>query len=127
MKITLSQLIQTLGLNSVLQEQKMSLQAAYNISKIFDHARENYYFYKQEFDKLIGEYSQKDDKGEYVYLEDGSVAIDPDRVNECSAAMKDLENLQVEIPDYSMTMNCIGDLKLTLEQFNLLKPFVKDI
>lgn len=127
MKISLSQLIQTLGLNSILQEQKMSLQAVYNISKIFDCARENYQFYRSEFDKIINEYGQKNENGENVKLEDGSLAIDPERIDECAKAMRELENLQVEIPDYSIPANCFGDLELTLEQFNLLKPFVKDI
>lgn len=127
MKISLAQLISVLGLNSILNEQKMSLQAAYNISKIFDCAQENYYFYRKEFDKIVDEYGQKDDEGNLVLREDGNLAIDPDKVNECAADMRELENLQVEIPDYSISINHLEDLKLTLEQFNLLKPFVKDI
>lgn len=124
MKITIYQLISTLNIEKELLTQKLPIRTAYNLSKIFTRAREELEFYKQKLKEIITQYGEKDENGNLIFLENENVSIQKDKVNECQKEILDLQNLEIEIPDYSISLDSLEAVKISLDEISVLLPFI---
>lgn len=124
MKITIYQLISTLNIEKELFSQKLPIRTAYNLSKIFTRAREELEFYQKKLKEIITQYGEKDENGNLIFLENESVSIQKDKVEECQKEITDLQNLELEIPDYSISLDSLEAVKISLDEISVLLPFI---
>lgn len=110
----------------VIGDQKLPIKTTYKLSKLARKVEEETSFYFSELNKILEEYAQKKD-GQYIFLGDGSsIAIIKGKEEECSNRMSELQNLEIQIPDIYFTIEEIEKLDITLSQFDLIFPLIKD-
>lgn len=124
MKITIYQLISTLNIEKELLTQKLPIRTAYNLSKIFARAREELKFYQEKFKEIVIQYGEKDENGNLIFLENENVSIPKDKIEECQKEITDLQNLELEIPDYSISLDSLEAIKISLDEISILLPFI---
>ena len=124
MKITIYQLISTLNIEKELLTQKLPIRTAYNLSKIFARAREELEFYQEKFKEIITQYGEKDESGNLIFLENENISIQKDKIEECQKEITDLQNLELEIPDYSISLGSLEAIKISLDEISVLLPFI---
>lgn len=124
MKITIYQLISTLNIEKELLTQKLPIRTAYNLSKIFARAREELKFYQEKFKEIVIQYGEKDENGNLIFLENENVSIPKDKIEECQKEITDLQNLELEIPDYSISLDSLETIKISLDEISVLLPFI---
>nr|DAG74444.1 MAG TPA: Protein of unknown function (DUF1617) [Caudoviricetes sp.] len=124
MKITIYQLISTLEIEKDLSTQKLPIQVAYNLSKIFARAHDELKFYQEKFKEILKQYGEKNDKGELVFLENDSISIQKDKIDECQKEILDLQNLEIEMPDYTISLKSLDSIKISLNEISTLMPFI---
>lgn len=124
MKITIYQLISTLNIEKELLTQKLPIRTAYNLSKIFARAREELEFYQEKFKEIITQYGEKDEKGNLIFLENENISIQKDKIEECQKEITDLQNLELEIPNYSISLDSLETIKISLDEISVLLPFI---
>lgn len=124
MKITIYQLISTLNIEKELLTQKLPIRTAYNLSKIFARAREELEFYQEKFKEIITQYGEKDESGNLIFLENENISIQKDKIEECQKEITDLQNLELEIPDYSISLDSLESIKISLDEISVLLPFI---
>ena len=124
MKITIYQLISTLEIEKDLSTQKLPIQVAYNLFKIFARAHDELKFYQEKFKEILKQYGEKDDKGELVFLENDSISIQKDKIDECQKEILDLQNLEIEMPDYTISLKSLDSIKISLNEISTLMPFI---
>ena len=124
MKITIYQLISTLNIENELLPQKLPIRTAYNLSKIFARAREELEFYQEKFKEIIIQYGEKDENGNLIFLENENISIQKDKIEECQKEITDLQNLELEIPDYSISLDSLEAIKISLDEISVLLPFI---
>ena len=124
MKITIYQLISTLNIEKELLTQKLPIRTAYNLSKIFARAREELEFYQEKFKEIITQYGEKDESGNLIFLENENISIQKDKIEECQKEITDLQNLELEIPDYSISLDSLETIKISLDEISVLLPFI---
>lgn len=125
MEITLLKLVNTLATEAIFSEQKLPIKVAYSLSKIYKIAKEECEFYQQKFTEIINKYSERDENGQPVLLDDGtSISIKKDEIDNCSEELKELQNFKIEIPDFSFKLEDFGDVQLTLEEMEPLLEFI---
>ena len=124
MKITIYQLISTLNIEKELFTQKLPIRTAYNLSKIFARAREELKFYQEKFKEIVNQYGEKDENGNLIFLENENVSIPKDKIEECQKEITDLQNLELEIPDYSISLDSLEAIKISLDEISILLPFI---
>ena len=124
MKITISQLISTLNIEKELLPQKLPIRTAYNLSKIFARAREELEFYQERFKEIVIQYGEKDENGNLIFLENENVSIPKDKMEKCQKEITDLQNLELEIPDYSISLDSLEAIKISLDEISVLLPFI---
>ena len=124
MKITIYQLISTLEIEKDLSTQKLPIQVVYNLSKIFARAHDELKFYQEKLQEILKQYGEKDDKGNLVFLENDSISIQKDKIDECQKEILDLQNLEVEMPNYTIPLKSLDSVKISLNEISALMPFI---
>lgn len=105
----------------------LPLKGAYKINKIKKAVEKEGEFYQEKFQEIVDQYAQKDENGEVVLSEDRSqIMIKEGMVEECNKALTDLQELEVEIDNYGLTLNDLGEnLECTPEELEALMPFME--
>lgn len=123
--ITMEQLIDFRNGGDFLSTLNLPLKAAYKINKIKQGVEKEADFYATKFQEIIDTYAKKDDDGNIIFSDDGSqILIQDDKINECNEALEDLQKLEIEIDNYNLSIDDLGDVECTPEQLEAIMPFI---
>ena len=126
-KVTMDQIIAFRNNGEFFAGTSLPLKGAYKINKIKKAVEKEGEFYTEKFQEIVDTYAKKDDDGNLVYSEDGSqIMIKDGMVEECNKALADLQELEVEIENYNLTLDDLGEnLECTPEELEALMPFME--
>ena len=124
--VTMDQIIAFRNNGDFFAGTSLPLKGAYKINKIKKAVEKESEFYQEKFQEIVDQYAQKDENGELVFSEDGSqIMIKDGLVEECNKALADLQELEVEIDNYNLTLDDLGDdVECTPEELEALMPFM---
>ena len=105
----------------------LPLKGAYKLNKIKKAVEKEGEFYTEKFQEIVDTYAKKDDDGNLVYSEDGNqIMIKDGMVEECNKALADLQELEVQVENYGLTLEDLGDdVECTPEELEALMPFME--
>lgn len=123
--ITMEQVIDFRNNIDFFANTDLPLKGAYKLNKIRKALDKESDFYGEKFQEIINTYAKKDGEGNIVFSEDGSeIMIQEDKIDECNKALEDLQNLEVEVENYNLTIEDLGEgFKCTPDQLDALMPF----
>ena len=126
-KVTMDQIIDFRNSDGLFNGMNLPLKAAYKLNKIRKAAEKEGDFYGEKFQEIIDKYAKKDENGELVFSEDGSqIMIKDDMIEECNKELTDLQELEIEIENYGLTIEDFGDdIECTPDDLAALMPFMK--
>ena len=104
----------------------LPLKGAYKLNKIKKAVEKEGEFYTEKFQEIVQKYAKHDENGELVFSEDGSqIMIKDGMVDECNQALEDLQALEVEVENYGLTLDDLGDdVECTPDELEALMPFM---
>ena len=125
--VTMDQIIAFRNNGDFFAGASLPLKGAYKINKIKKAVEKEGEFYTEKFQEIVDTYAKKDDNGNLVYSEDGNqIMIKDGMVEECNKALADLQELEVEIENYNLTLDDLGEnLECTPEELEALMPFME--
>lgn len=125
--VTMEQLINFRTNNDFFNGTNLPLKGAYKINKIRKQVEKEGEFYTEKFQEIVDKYAKKDENGNVVFTDDGGqIMIQEDKISECNKALEDLQNLEVEIETYDLTIDDLGeDLECTPDQLEALMAFME--
>ena len=126
-KVTMDQIIAFRNNGDFFAGASLPLKGAYKLNKIKKAIEKEGEFYTEKFQEIVDTYAKKDDDGNLVYSEDGSqIMIKDGMVEECNKALADLQELEVEVENYNLTLDDLGEnLECTPEELEALMPFME--
>jgi len=124
--VTMDQIIDFRNSGDFFDGTVLPLKAAYKLNKIRKAVEKEGEFYSEKFQEILNNYAKKDENGGLVFSEDGDqIMIQEDKIDECNNALSDLQNLEVQIENYGLTIDDFGeDLECTPDQLAALMPFM---
>ena len=125
--VTMDQLIAFRNNGDFFSGTSLPLKGAYKLNKIKKAVEKEGEFYTDKFQEIVDTYAKKDDEGNLVFSEDGNqIMIKDGMVDECNKALTDLQELEVEIDNYGLTLDDLGeDVECTPEELEALMPFME--
>ena len=125
--VTMDQIIAFRNNGEFFAGASLPLKGAYKINKIKKAVEKEGEFYTEKFQEIVDTYAKKDDDGNLVYSEDGTqIMIQDGMVEECNQAITDLQTLEVEVENYGLTLEDLGEnLQCTPEELEALMPFME--
>lgn len=124
--ITMDQLINFRDNGGFFADAHLPLKGAYKLNKIRKAVEKESEFYFEKFQEIVNTYAKKDENDQVVFSEDGTqILIKDGMVAECNQALEDLQKLEVQIENYDLTIEDLGeDLECTPDQLDALMPFM---
>ena len=126
-KVTMDQIIDFRNSGDIFGNTTLPLKGAYKLNKIKKAVEKESEFYSDKFQEIVDTYAKHDDDGNLVFSEDGSqIMIKDGMVDECNQALADLQELEVQIENYGLTLEDLGDeLECTPDELEALMPFME--
>ena len=109
-----------------IKDEKMSIKTAYKLNKLIKKIEEENNFYNIKFHEIIEQYAEKDEQGEYQYIDENSIKIKEGKEQECYKKVSELQNLEIETPNITFSIEELGDINLTIDTVNMLMPFIEE-
>ena len=109
-----------------IKDEKMSIKTAYKLNKLIKKIEEENTFYNIKFHEIIEQYAEKNDQGEYQYIDENSIKIKEGKEQECYKKISELQNLEIETPNITFSIEELGDINLTIDTVNMLMPFIEE-
>ena len=108
-----------------LKSQKLTFKTSYRLTLLAKEIEKHITFYQENFRNLIMEYSKKDENGNPIPTDDGQgVKLVEETMAEAYQRLAELQDLDVELPDYKFSPDDFGDIELTPLEMNVLLPFI---
>lgn len=126
MTIKMYQVFKVLDIYKRVKELTVSAKVAYKFNKLCIGLNSDANFYQEEVDKLIQQYADREEDGSVKKSEDGGVKIQADKVETVQKEINNLWDLEVDAPNIQFTIEELDDLKLSIEDFNAMLPFIKE-
>lgn len=125
MKLTIKDLVLFYNLYDQIKDRAPSIKTAYKMNKIYERATQEQTFIQEQQQKIAEKYAQRDEKGNLILTDDKTdILVEPSKMNECKKALRELVEIEVELPDYSFTLDELEPLKLSINDLQPLMNFI---
>lgn len=125
-KVTMEQIIDFRNNDGFFGDANLPLKGAYKINKIRKAVEKEGEFYSSKFQEIVDTYARKDENGNVVFSDDEEqIMIQEGKVAECNQALNELQKLEVEIDNYNLSIDDLGEnLECTPDELDALMPFL---
>ena len=124
-KVTMDQIMDFRNNDDFFEDTVIPLKGAYKINKIKKNVIKEAEFYSDKFQEIVDKYAKKDENGNPKFSEDGNqILIQDGKIEECNDALEELQNLEVEVENYDLTIDDLGEgVEITPDKLEALMPF----
>ena len=127
MTLKMTKMLNFPSLYEKLNKEQLSIKTAYKLVLIIRAIDTELAFYREKFNEIIQECGLRDDEGNLVPTEDGQgIKLLPGKELECQTKMIELNQLDFTIPDFSLSLDELEGVHLSLEEMEMLLPFVQE-
>lgn len=123
--MTMKQLIGTKRAIMSLIKEKISPKLSYKLVKFISKIEVEETFYNKKCSELVDRYGERDKEGKLIYTDTG-VKIKKDKALEFQAELDEVDNVEVEKPDTSFTLDELDELKLSVADMFFLQDFITE-
>ena len=111
----------------LVKPQKLSIKTAYHLAQLARAIETELQFYREKFQAIVADYSEKDEEGQPVPTEDGSgIKLRMGSETECFAAIEELQQIEVTLPDIKFKIDDFGSIELNTMEISAILPFIEE-
>ena len=103
----------------------MPAKTAYKISKLSNFLKDDANFYTERLSQIIEQYGEKDESGEPVISGSG-YKIQKDKTDECTAAIKELSEIEATVPDAKIYLSELDGVELSPDDIAAIYAFIEE-
>lgn len=125
MKLSITQAINIKNIFGKMAEEKLPIKLSYKIMKLVTSIEKEEEFFNKKFNSLIENYGERNEKEEFVYIDEVNIKIKEDKKEECRKEMEELQTLEIEIPDYYFTLEELESLSFSPRELFSLDAIIQ--
>lgn len=127
MKLKMQEITNFTTFYEAVKDSKLSVRTAYRLTKLTKAIESELGFYREKLQAIINQYAQLDEEGKPIPTEDGSgVKLRPETEADCYAAIYELQEIEVELPDIKFTFADFENTQLTTAEINSAINFFEE-
>ena len=127
MKLKMQEITNFTTFYEAVKDFKLSVKTAYRLTKLTKAIENELGFYREKLQAIINQYAQLDENGKPIPTEDGAgVKLHPETEADCYAAIYELQDIEVELPDIKFTFDEFEGTQLTIAQINTAMNFFEE-
>lgn len=120
MKVTNGQLNTHLNELKTFLDKQTSVKTGYAFQKNIRRFEEELRPYEEERIRMLKKYGKKDEKGELILNENGSVDFENGGYEKFAEELKKLQELEIDVPVYQVSLNDLEQMNLTVRELYCL-------
>ena len=125
MQLKLGDIINFNVFYDTVKTQKLSFKTLYKLSTLAKSLDEKIVFYQEQLNNILRDCGELDADGNLIPTANGQgVKLKSGMQDQCINRLNELQNVEVEMPDISFSVEEFGDIELTLDVFNIISPFM---
>ena len=125
MKLKLKEVV-ALPINSILSTKKLPFNVAYKLAKLARAVEREKEIYRKFMKDILEEYAERDEKGEFVYINDGAgIKIRKEALEECQRKTREIEEIEVEI-EVELFEEDLEKIELSVGEMMALMPIINE-
>lgn len=110
-----------------VKSQKLSMKTAYRLAQLAKAVDGELQFYREKLQTIVQEFGEMDENGQPVPTADGNgIKLRPGTEAECFIAMKELQEIEVTLPDIKFHIEDFGDVELSTAEIGTVLPFIEE-
>lgn len=126
MQVLMKQIVSFHQNSDAFMGKTLPLKGAFKINKIKKDTENELEFYQNKFKEIVEKFSKKDENGQIQFSEDGEqILIQEDKLAECNQELQDLEEMEIEVDNYDLVIDELGNIDCTPEELEVLMPFIQ--
>lgn len=127
MQLKMITVVNLVSLYDQFKDQALPIKLNYKVNKLFNAINTESQFYRDELNKLIDQYAERDENNQPVLLNSGmGIKLREGTTDIVQNSLNELWNLDVNLPDIYFTLDELENIQMTVENFNKLLPFIKE-
>ena len=106
----------------------MPIKTAYKLSKLQKAIEEELSFSQGEYKKIVDEYAERDETGNYKFLDEAktNIQIKPNCIKEAEQKTIELQELEIEFPKITFTLSEFENIELSPEDISGIIDFIEE-
>ena len=109
----------------IIKSKKFNIHTQYKLIKIKRAIEEEQSIYQEQIKTNCYDFFELDSNGSPLKNNQGGYKIKQDKIAECYQLIEVINQCEVQLPDIYFTLDELIELDLTMEQLELLEPFIK--
>jgi len=110
---------------ATLYKEKVKGKLAYKFLKFLKETETEEILYSEKFTELMNQYGEKDENG-IVITNGDRFKIKDNLIEDCRVAITDIESIEVDKPSFTITIDELEDVKISMKDMNSLFAFIKE-
>lgn len=105
----------------------INFSTAYKFMKIIEITEKDYQFYIEKTKEIISAFGKKDEKGELIIENNGSVRINEEDIPAAQEKMDEMAEIEIDIPEkYFIKLSDLEELKISCRKMRAFMPIIID-
>lgn len=126
MKAKLSQAFEYAVFFNAIKDQKIPLKTAYKLASIYQSLQNEMTFYQTRMKQIIDKYALLDENGNPILVEEeDGFKVREGEENACLQEINELQDLEIELPDETITLEELDEVELTFQEVAAIMPYIK--
>jgi hypothetical protein len=127
MQITMQSILGFAPFYETVKSQKLPMKTAYRLAQLAKAVDSELQFYREKMQSIVAEYGEKDEDGHPISTEDGNgIKLRAGTEALCFNAIRELQELEVNLPDITFSIEDFGAIELSAEEMTVILPFIAD-
>ena len=127
MQLKMQNILNFTSFYDVVKSQKLPIKTAYHLAQLATAIDKELQFYREKLQAIVQEYGEMDESGQLKPTADGSgIILRPGTESECYAAMQELQDLEIELPNIQFDISEFDNVELTMAELGAIIPFIKE-
>ena len=120
----LKNLIQARNVLFQHKNDKVPSALAYKLMKFVKTSDSDEVFYNEKIQSVLEECALRDENGKMKVLENGNIVLQPAKADEFHKQLEEIQNLEVEKPNFEFTINELEPLSFSMTEIESLDEFI---
>jgi len=125
-KVSLNDILNASETFNVIMQQSFKGSLAFKIARIARELSKEMETFNAERQKLLQKYCVKDENGELKTNDNGTVQVEPDKINEFNDEFSSLLETEVEINAEKLSMDSLDSFDITPQQMISIEKFFEE-
>lgn len=127
MQLKMQELLGFTSFHESIKDKKIPIKTAYKLAKLSSAVEKEIVFYQEKLRTIIMECAELDNQGIPIQTEDGQgIKIQKGKEEDCAAAIMELQEIEVNLPDITFTLEEFSNLELTFVELEYALPFITE-